>query len=493
MKDTIQHNTSLSLTNLFESVAYNIESLENSIKNWPPRDDEYVPEYVLQEILSGLGRCKDGLSLLEKQQLTADQHESSQKLHRRYSKNQKLIETLLENDFSQIVELFSRQHGLGLRLNALTQLLEKIKRRIEIDFVFENREENKEDIEDYGEELLRDFTDFARIIINPPPLIVEHKHFIEWKADFEILDKKIKDSFSYFSPLINLLEKLKVVEYDPKQFWWLQITPPATPEFKTCLTEEQIPQLYHLSIPHRDKETSGAECPDPEIIIAFANRDQIRRDMEQLAEKHVQQCEKCLDLLLGIRAANAAVKREKRWKEALTRIPAWRLYHEHGDQLLKKAQVKTEFPDCIPDIRIPKGFPHYTAMAQAIRPSASSLVMYQDTGSQEQLAFAKLITIRDEEILSLEFLIVSLENVIVQGKKLHITGQIEDFNPEHEEFQWLCDWLTSDGHIIEPAEFKVYDSGFSVYFNLPTKRQPKGELRLLLLRKQPSEDDNDKT
>lgn len=492
MKDqTVNNSDEAILETVLEQAWDDVTMLNNAVESWPTGGGNYESDYLLMVMTAQNARAESAFSLLQKLATTKEEEEIRE-LKTQFEKGHVSFLEILSEDQFDIEKMFEENGGLTLRLSEILGHLDRVVRVVEDGILFNNAEWLKDDLNEVAESFFYSFHDMARMQYLSPEALRKIASFRQWSNKFKQLEQKLKEKFSYLSLLKDMLQSIKQREYDQKEFWWLHDDPGEKPQISQVISVDSVHFLGKTVFPQVVANTES--CPDQELLIAYALGDPIGSAKRTEVEAHVKGCRACLMIILETRAADAQANShtvedeaqgakavigasDEDWKSVLTAIPAWQLLPEQKN-------VTIEFPDEIPAIDTSEDIPRYVPAVLAARPNMASLPLMHDTGNKP-VVFAKLITVSDQEITSLQFVrfIISLSHF--EKGKLYLSGTIKDFFPQ-DCFFLYCDWLMADGGTVVPAEKTVIkESTISVKFNFPQfTEKPDGEFRIMFVQKE---------
>lgn len=491
-KSSSQNTVTFSSNEIVGQIRDDIQVLARAVDSWQSGNDDYVPEYLLMVMVNCSARCERGIAMMKSMD-ASDIKENIQSFAAIFQKQKERFQEIFIKDKILIASLFERENGLGQRLSALDRQLDRIRTIVEDGILFENADWLQDDLHATGEEFLVTFTDMAQLAYDPPVNLSDMDPYIHWIRSFGKLEEKMRRNFTLFSSYAaQIQQKLRKREFGRKEFWWLHELLTDEPLLYPPMSDAQLSAMGRFLLPSRDRLVKSKGCPDPELIIAYADDDDIGEKNKKRVRLHVQHCDYCLHLLLDTRAAEAEAKGKKRkrkkkavnappkelssaqWADALKKIPSWLLLPEHREPIV------IEFPETLPPVQVSDEVPLFLPIAQAMRPAASGLPLYHDTGNG-QVNLAKIVTVEQDEITSLYFVLSTIEVALFTNERLHLIGRLEEFSPPGDA-RWFADWVLSESDIILPEEFHASDNGFSIVFHFKGAIvKPDGELRLLVL------------
>lgn len=491
-KSASQNTVKLSSKAIVGQVRDDIQVLTRAVDSWLSKADNYAPEYLLMVMVNCASRCKRGISRIRSLD-ASDVKADIIKLDKLLEQQKERFQEIFITDKDIIAPFFEHENGLGQRLSALYRQLDRIRTIVEDGILFENADWLQDDLHTAGEDFLVTFTDMASLVYDPPIILSDLDPYIRWTQSFNKLEEKFRRYFTLFSLYASSIQQqLLIREFGRKEFWWLHIALSDEPLLFPHISDAQLLAMGNFFLPTRHRSARSKDCPDLELIIAYAGDDNIGERNKNLVCSHVRHCNYCLQLLLDTRAAEAEAKGTKikrkyttatapleemtdaQWADTLKKIPSWLLLREYLEP------TTIEFPETIPPVQYTEELPLFLPTAQAARPAASGLPLYHDTGKGE-VNLAKIVTVEHDDIISLYFVLSTIEVTLFDNERMHLVGRLEEFAPP-DDARWFADWELSNGSIILPEEFHTSDNGFSIIFHFKgAHEKPEGELRLLVL------------
>lgn len=307
-------NNNIDWESLFERATEDISHYLWATEQW--EEETYEAHDLLLEIVFRRGRGKEVLEI-------------SKKCPEEYAKYSRTLHHMFEEAESKFKSLIQKEilEDVTKRLSFLENLLEEVRHNYEEEIIFEDPDLRIE-MEDSGGRFLESFLRHHYLYKQCNDFSLSDERKNKYCRKFRNIEDKFRKLFYLFYPLKDLLSRYKEEAYLPKNYWWLDETPP-----EEAPNEEFVNQLISLGVSKLQKQRV-TQCPSTEELATYAFNEMSLSNRERI-ESHLLSCINCLKEVIELSHIDATVK-----------IPS---YEE-----LEKKKIEIKVPDKILNALLPK-------------------------------------------------------------------------------------------------------------------------------------------